>query len=476
MNKILILITLLFIIGCTKKEYIIEVPNKLTLDPKAPENFSLMVSDITDHSANLTWGISLDASGRVSYEISINDSVVAYNLDVNTYKINNLHADTKYMVSVIALDPERNSTTITKEFQTMKFFIKKMIPFGLDYQSFNLSKVIDTSDKGILIGGTLREHITKVYNQAFILKLDEDFEFEWIKIFDSYDYLNNLLESKDGSYIAVLNSSVSKVNDQGIELWNYKNPDVNIFANIKCATEDANGNFIFAGSSCKEISKDVIKSYTLFKLSSAGNELWYKYGGKTQANSPQSILTQNNGHFIVFGTAAYTNVRSGLYGGKECYWLLWCDENGEFIDQKLFPNLLGDGDISEEIVQASDQNYLLLGSAAAYLPPNGYWGLEPRILKVTPKGEVIWEKFLTSGAYDPTFRKYIHINSDMSLIQTNDDRGNIFYFCDGSANFDKQIKLYGYPGYFIFRVDSEGDYYCIDNEGIIIYNHDGYLP
>ncbi|WP_028892413.1 fibronectin type III domain-containing protein [Tenacibaculum sp. 47A_GOM-205m] len=84
-----------------------------------PSSFELMVSQVTDVSAELNWGVSEDPEGKtVVYSVSLNGEMIAKNLNENSLSLTELVGSTEYKVVVVATDDHNNSIEIEKLFTT----------------------------------------------------------------------------------------------------------------------------------------------------------------------------------------------------------------------------------------------------------------------------------------------------------------------------------------------------------------------
>jgi hypothetical protein len=214
-----ILILLLFLTACTKEEYIkeyISVGQELHNDTLAPGVFNLTLSGITDHGVDMAWSSSLDPGGyKVKYDIAVNDSIIAYDLESNSFSIASLVPNTSYVVSVIALDSSRNMTKTSAQIQTMKSFVQNVISFNSDFEYVSVERVVETRDEGVVIAGSMTETLSSETYRTFVMKLDKNYNIEWLNIFKIMDPVKDLIELKDGGVLVVMNGSVSKVNATG---------------------------------------------------------------------------------------------------------------------------------------------------------------------------------------------------------------------------------------------------------------------
>ncbi len=473
------IIVLILVSGCIKKEYIIEEP-QLPKSNDAPGIFSMNLTDITNKSAIVKWNFAKDPNDdAVKYDIAINDSVIAIDLTTNSYLIKDLAANTKYSVSVIAVDPFRKSTRVSSEFQTMKSFLKDVITFDDYFESSLFDKAIETKDGGVLIGGRLKETFYDKNYKQFLLKLDKNYNIQWYQIVETDEYITNLLETDDANYLVLLISSVIKMDRNGVEIWKYMIPPSLSGAYIQCAVQLSTGEYVLTGSQSVKVDGNWNVKYILLKLTANGEELWSKSGGTTLKNRPSDITIEPNGNILIFGTAEYTGRLRDDGWTKSCYWLLWCDESGNFIDQKFYKNEYNISDMAIKLTKTTDGNYLLMGSAAGPMPPYGYDSTIPRFTKIKPDGSIIWDKYhdLDGGGLMPSFVDFAKIDNSNNLILSKDDRGISISVMNDSGEIEKHIKLYGYPSSIIIRYTDDGNCHVItyDTSSILIFNLDGYI-
>jgi len=494
MKILIVFIILLGCFSCTETEieteYIIEEPPKTT-DGISPGEIQISVDQITDAKALILWEYEpLDQTIVVTYEIAVNDSVVAYDIIENSFMLTKLQSNTSYSVSVTALDENRNSSKVSTEIQTMNSFIQAVLYIDLDFEEYTFATAISTTDGGVLVAGNANVTLASEPLESFIVKLGKNYSIEWMHVFpsyveadesvQSYDIINDLLETNDGSYLIVRDRSISKMSNNGQELWAYENSDKTNLSKLISATQNDNGDFYFTGMSNRNWGKDISNEYILGKLSQEGKELWFKFGGTTLINQPKEIHIESDGNLLIMGSAeSKGTVFDNLSDAVQSIWFLRTNGEGEFINQKFFVNKYTVYDGLEAMVLTEDNNYLLVCTISGSMPPYGYHDTKQRFLKITPNGEVLWDEYhyLNSNTgYFPSVKGVANLEGDSLLVLTKDDRGIAIATIDGLGALTKHIKLSGYPGCIFIKTIEGENYHCISEDGrIILFNHDGYL-
>lgn len=466
-HKVLLIIMLL-LWGCTKTEYIIEAPEPGD-QGIIPASFAVSVVKVTDTWASIEWEInSYNASCQVKYEVAVNDSVVAYDLEAGTYRVRELQPHTRYVVSVIALDSLRNATTVQTEVQTMKPFVEGLIAFDFAFDTGQhvFDKALETSDGGLLIGG--RAHL------PFVAKLDDSYNVGFTHVFQSSDLVMDLLQTKEGGYLVVMSKSVTLLDPSGNELWTFFH-DYPGTLQLKCATRDVDGSYIIAGTSNRNYGTDISLEYCLIRLSQHGALLWNRFGGTTLFSEANDIVTDAGGRIVVFGSSEYLGKgMDQISSAKVSFWLLWADENGDFLEQKFYRNQYAGSDLPFAITPTAEGNYLLWGTATGSLPPYGYYNTIPRFLKVSSTGDIIWEHYhkLNSSGVFPSVKGFASKENEGYVILTSDDRGRAIAEMNSEGGIERHIRLPGFPRLVFIR----SNYHCITGDGrILLLNHDGYI-
>lgn len=480
-KSILIIFVVLSTVGCTKKEYVDEyffTQPISTTQGSLGLQFDLNFDKITDNSVEVIWNTS-EVDNTIYYDLAINDSVVAYDLKKNKFEINELSSNTDYKITVIALDSSRNHSSAKGSFRTRKTFLEKVISLRGEYHSIRFDKSIKTSDNGLLIGGILTESIASEPTIGFVMKVDKDHNIEWLHNFNTKMRLYNLFETKDGNYIVLAKtkslseSSMYKLNNVGEEMFIYRNID---FYTMEDVGEDSQGNLFVVGTSHKNRINFLDPEYAIAKVNTEGQELWFKLGGNITSRVPKDLIIESNGNLLIFGTAD-----TGIFYPRSisqtvhAFWLLWIDENGDFIKEETYPNVYNRGDLADRIIKDND-GYLLFGISSGFFL--SLLDTRNRFLKVSNDGLISWDNYynLNSGGGGTFFKDVDVLNDDKKLILSEDDRGIAISKLTQNGEIDVHIKLYGYPDSIGISVDDNENYKCITDDGrILIFNHDGYI-
>lgn len=468
--------TILFLIilaGCTKVEdiYIHEEPSKPPVN-YPPGSFTVRVNSIKDIGAVISWSKALDPDNKeIRYDVAINDSIIAYNLNAITFEVERLQPDSHYKFTVYALDSLRNYSSASIDTQTRKSFFKEVIAINLNIrENYTLNIAVETSDGGIVAGGIGRDRITEFNNRDFLVKISPGYTLEW-KLFidppaefkDRPNYVNDLLETSDGGFLAVTDHRVTKISRGGGIIWTYNSPETHSFATLVCASEDTKGNLIVAGNLFVQKVGFVSKTYFVVKLDPNGKEIWKKYSEDKNFGNLSDILVNNDGKILLCGVDTWS-------------FLLWLDETGNYLNKRVYESYYkGGGDVSELLIRTKDDNYLLAGSSHGFL--SGSFNSIPRFLKVSITGDVILDKYhyLNSGGCFPSFTSLDNLETGY-VVLTTDDRGIAISTLDESLDVTLHYGLYEFPpAIFIKYSNKDREYHCLNRDATLMkFNIGGY--
>jgi hypothetical protein len=395
-RTILLFLSAIFLVfqSCRFTVYTIEEPE--TVNNEAPGSFGITVTRITDLNAEIQWGKATDPEGDViRYEIAVNDSVIAYELNVNQYNIKGLYPDKEYRISVVALDRQRNSYKTEKTIKTRKSFLERVSQFNLHYEKYSFIKAIKTTDSGFLIlgKGTIFEK-TKPY-RYFLLKLKSDFSIAWFKEYNWQPTLTeapiNLREIPGEGYFVIHNQKITRIDDQGNSILLYEVPaEYKVFP-IRDLVSDLNGNYLIVGESPRHWPvPPVCTEYFLVKITANGYEIWHKYGGNSIVNYPTGIFRTDKNQFVIAGTAESTHSVSYAeeHDWKTNFWILTVDGDGMEISEKIFSNKFNVSDVLLSTIPENDGSLIVAGAAAGAI--NSGYNTKARIARIGT-GQMIWD-------------------------------------------------------------------------------------
>jgi len=458
--KYLIILTLL-LAGCTEKEIIPEPEQPEPTSP--PGDFSVSVSDITDTRVYISWTEAIDPDSKdIVYDIAFNDSVVVYDYSTKYYSgyyFDDLIPDHLYTVKVIARDDKRNETIRSTAFHTLKPFIRQVITYDLGYDNVRFQNSIETSDEGFFIQG---EDLGAANGRAdlhFFLKLDQNFQIEWLREKNFGLEPNALLEASDGSFYIVFSESVLKLDNTGNEAWEYLLPaEYNVY--LKNITENYDGNLIIVGNSWVD-KYNQSKEFFVSIITPDKEELWHKIGGGIYSDDGAAVIVEENHRIAVYG-------QNGTRGA-----LFFMDQEGEFIREYTFDNQYNGEDVGVKFIRKYNDNYLLASSIGTY----GGYDYVPHFMNINPDGQRLWDVYpdVSSSSFT-TLRDVDDMGNGETLILTSSyDRETIAVITvNGETGPDFDLR--NFPAGNLIKIDKNNDYVMITYYGqIIVFNHDGYF-
>lgn len=235
--------------------------------------------------------------------------------------------------------------------------------------------IVATQDGGFAItgyGSSSDQDITiNNGNQDFwISKLDADGNLLWEK---SFGY-----NGSDRAY------SIIQTQDQGY-----------LISGVLDVTASAG-----EGNSKSYYSRHAGGDYWAIKLDSNGNQEWTKYFGGNLSDDPYGITQASDGSFILVGASDSEDVDITNNKGSYDYWVVSISNSGVLLWEKNF----GGSEIDEArgIVNTTDGNFLIIGNTRSNNTDisNNIGGSDIWLIKISPFGELLWEKTIGGTGFD----------------------------------------------------------------------------
>jgi len=140
--------------------------------------------------------------------------------------------------------------------------------------------------------------------------------------------------------------------------------------------------------------------YWAIKLDTNGNQEWTKYFSGNLSDDPYGITQTSNGNFILVGASDSNDVDITNNKGSYDYWVVSISNSGLLLWEKNF----GGTEIDEArgIVNTTDGNFLIIGNTRSNNIDisNNIGGSDMWLIKISPFGELLWEKTIGGTGFD----------------------------------------------------------------------------
>lgn len=317
-------------------------------------------------------------------------------------------------------------------------------------------EIVSTNDGGYAVIGftqSMDGDITDKQNETFnfwVLKFDEENEIQWNKTYGGTgdDKGQDIIQTIDGGY-AVLGSTFSndgdvssnsgqndywlaKLDTSGNITWQksfgYQGADYG----ISVIQTNNNGYLVTGvldvtgsngqGDTSRSSNKHAGGDYWAIKLDASGNTEWSKYYGGLLTDTPAGVVqTDDNGYILVGGTDSMdTDISSNI--GSYDFWAVKISETGAIVWEKSF----GGDEIDEawSIVKSGDGNFLIVGDTRSNDVDisNNIGAADIWLIKISPLGELLWEKTLGGTNFDAA--RDITATQDSGFLIAGSSRSN----------------------------------------------------
>ncbi len=273
--------------------------------------------------------------------------------------------------------------------------------------------IVPTSDGGYILGAQTRSDdgdVTGHHNHAdyWVVKLDNTGAIEWQRALGgtANEHIVGVITTTDGGYLA-------------------------------CG---------LAGSTNGDVTGNHgVNDIWIVKLDSTGATEWQKaFGGSSFDNSGEAIQTADGGYAIVGHTESIDGDLLFSYG-EDDIWVIKLTAAGDMEWNKTFGG--NNQDNGRSIRQTADGGYVVTGATLSH---NGHISsnqgeLDTWIFKLTPEGELEWER--TLGGSNPETPGNLEIMEDGGFILTSTSSSN-----DGHVSVN-----HGSSDSWVVRLDASGE-------------------
>ncbi|WP_411894089.1 hypothetical protein [Winogradskyella sp. A2] len=164
--------------------------------------------------------------------------------------------------------------------------------------------------------------------------------------------------------------------------------------------------------------------YWVIKVNQLGELEWSNYYGGNFTDTPFGIIQKENNGYLVIGSSDSNDTDISNNIGSYDYWVLDISANGTLLSEKS----LGGTQIDEgrAIVASGDGNYLITGDTRSddMDVSNNKGGADLWLVKMTPEGNLIWEKSIGGSNFDVA--RSIKSSQDGNFLLSGSSRSNDF--------------------------------------------------
>jgi hypothetical protein len=351
--------------------------------------------------------------------------------------------------------------------------------------SDTLSALEQTADGGFILGGTSWSQAGGNKTSPFfgisdfwIVRTDAQGNKLWEKSFggSGYDTLQTIKPTTNGGFVvggisdspANGNKSspsygandfwVLRLDADGNKLWE-ASFGTEVYDYLYGVTETPDGGLVLGGHSFVR-TPNYNTDYHVIRLDPAGNVLWDKFYGGSEADELYALALAANGDILLAGisfsdiSGSKTSPRFGSYD----WWVLRLDPSGN----KLWDQTYGGSDY-EYVMQATalpNGGFLLVGASTS--PPSGtktsprfgnyasdYW-----LVKIDEAGNQIWDGSFGGTSFD-----------DARAVAPTADGGYVVAGFSYSVNGHKTGPGFGANDIWVLKLNAENPSDC-DNDGV----------
>ncbi len=251
-------------------------------------------------------------------------------------------------------------------------------------------KGIPTSDGGFILCGFSSSFGGN--DNALFIKLNSSGNQQWVRNWggSGYERARDILELPNGDFVAVgytssspaqgFDAFIMKMDDNGNILWNkiYGSADYDEANSLKRLQD---GGFILGGTGSDDLF--------IVRTDANGDSVWTKFLGTSGVDVIKCLaVVQGNDGFVLSGTT------TGLGAGGEDAYLVRTDTGGVVQWSKYYGGPLDDG--FQGINKTSDGGYIGIGtSRLGPWPDPNVW-----LFKLTSSGNISWQRYYGGDEHD----------------------------------------------------------------------------
>ncbi|MCA0152512.1 hypothetical protein [Winogradskyella vincentii] len=318
--------------------------------------------------------------------------------------------------------------------------------------------VTATVDGGYIILGYTQSNdgdITDKQDTSFdfwVIKYSSQNTVEWQKTYGGSgdDRGNSIVQTQDGGY-AILGFSFSEdgdvTNNEGLQdfwllrldasgnlIWQnsfgFEGSDSGI-----SLIETSDLGFLLSGiidisasggqgATNRNDNRHAGGDYWLIKVNQLGEIEWSNFYGGNFTDTPFGIIQKDNNGFLVVGSSDSSDTDISNNKGTYDFWVLDISPEGALLNEKS----LGGTQIDEgrSIIASGDGNFLITGDTRSddVDVSNNKGGADLWLVKITPQGELIWEKSIGGSNFDVA--RSIKSSQDGNFILSGSSRSDDF--------------------------------------------------
>jgi hypothetical protein len=243
-------------------------------------------------------------------------------------------------------------------------------------------------------------------SEAWVAKLDASGIIAWQKAFGgtTAHLARSLQATPDGGFIVAGQAStsttqgdvwVAKLDGNGDVVWQrtYRYVGATGPSDAQSVQLTTDGGYVVAGIAYTTRSLGTaIPDAWILKLDAAGNVVWQRTYGGSDADYALSIEPLADGGYVVAGA---TFVAASFGASQSDAWLLKLDADGAVLWQRTYGT--GGNEVARAVKRTVDGGYIVAGSSSTAT------GTTPWVLKVDAFGGVLWQRTYggtgSGGAY-----------------------------------------------------------------------------